>query len=89
MGLTVAELSKMVDYYKQKTIELNSELNGYKEKSSKWKLLIEKLGSQVKQEFDKLRRLTAFHGAPPSAHGMASPLRVSIKQPTVPFACKG
>jgi len=44
-GLTVAELSKMVDYYKQKTIELNSEINGYREKSDKWKQLADKLES--------------------------------------------
>jgi len=52
-GLTVAELSKMVDYYKQKTIELNSEINGYREKSDKWKQLVEKLESQVKEEEKK------------------------------------
>jgi len=52
-GLTVAELSKMVDYYKQKTIELNSEINGYREKSDKWKQLADKLESQVKEEEKK------------------------------------
>jgi TonB-dependent SusC/RagA subfamily outer membrane receptor len=52
-GLTVAELSKMVDYYKQKTIELNSEINGYREKIDKWKQLVDKLESQVKEEEKK------------------------------------
>lgn len=52
-GITVAELSKMVDYYKQKTIELNSEINGYHEKSDKWKQLVSKLENQVKEEGKK------------------------------------
>lgn len=52
-GLTVAELSKMVDYYRQKTIELNSEINGYHDKSDKWKQLVSKLENQIKEEEKK------------------------------------
>ncbi|MDO6431249.1 DUF4139 domain-containing protein [Flavitalea sp. BT771] len=52
-GLSVAELSKMVDYYKQKTIELNTEINGYGEKSDKCKQLIGRLENQIKEEEKK------------------------------------
>ncbi|MBN9380044.1 MAG: mucoidy inhibitor MuiA family protein [Chitinophagaceae bacterium] len=52
-GLSVAELSKMMDYYRQKTIELNSEINGYREKSDKYKQLAEKLENQVREEEKK------------------------------------
>jgi TonB-dependent SusC/RagA subfamily outer membrane receptor len=52
-GLSVAELSKMVDYYKQKTIELNTEINGYGEKTDKYKQLIGRLENQVKEEEKK------------------------------------
>jgi len=55
-GLSVTELSKIVDYYKQKTIELNSEINGYREKSDKWKQLADKLENQVKEEEKKNAR---------------------------------
>jgi TonB-dependent SusC/RagA subfamily outer membrane receptor len=52
-GLTVAELSKMVDYYKQKTIELNTEINGYGEKSDRSKQVIGRLENQIKEEEKK------------------------------------
>lgn len=52
-GLTVVDLSKMVDYYKQKTIELNSDINNQREKTDKWKLLVEKLENQIKEEEKK------------------------------------
>jgi len=52
-GVTVAELSKMVDYYKQKTTELRSELNGFNEKSNKWKELTDKLENQIAEEEKK------------------------------------
>jgi len=52
-GLTVTELSKIVDYYKQKSIELRSELNAYHERSVKWNRLLEKLENQVKEEEKK------------------------------------
>lgn len=52
-GLTVTELSKMVDYYRQKTIELNFEINGYHEKTDKWKQLADKLENQIKEEEKK------------------------------------
>jgi len=52
-GLSVAELSKMVDYYKQKTIELNTEITGYSEKSDKYKQLTGRLENQIKEEEKK------------------------------------
>lgn len=52
-GLSVAELAKMVDYYKQKTVELRTELNTYGEKGDKWKQLIAKLENQIKEEEKK------------------------------------
>lgn len=52
-GLSVAELTKMVDYYKQKTVELRTELNTYSERSDKWKQLIGRLENQIKEEEKK------------------------------------
>jgi hypothetical protein len=55
-GLTLAELTKMVDYYKQKNIEVRQELNGYYEKTDKLDKLIEKLEAQIKEEEKKNTR---------------------------------
>ena len=52
-GLTVTELSKMMDYYKQKTIELRTELNGYQERTAKYTQLLEKINNQVQEEEKK------------------------------------
>src|SRR6186713_629625 len=49
-GLTVTELSKMMDYYKQKAIELHTELNTYQEKTLKYTQLLERLNNQVQEE---------------------------------------
>lgn len=52
-GVSVAELSKMMDYYRQKVIELRTELNGYNDKSQQLKQLSEKLDNQVREEEKK------------------------------------
>jgi len=52
-GLSVAELTKMVDYYKQKTVELRTELNTYSEKGDELKKLIVRLENQIKEEEKK------------------------------------
>jgi len=52
-GLSVAELTKMVDYYKQKTVELRTELDTYSERSDKWKQLIARLENQIREEEKK------------------------------------
>jgi len=49
-GLSVAELSKMVDYYKEKVIAIRTEVNGYNEKMDKLARIIEKLQNQVQEE---------------------------------------
>jgi uncharacterized protein (TIGR02231 family) len=49
-GLSVAELMKMMDYYKQKAIELRNELTGYNEKEVRLQRLIEKLQNQLQEE---------------------------------------
>lgn len=52
-GLSVAELTKLMDYYKQKTIELNTEINTHREKSEKWQLIKERLENQIDEEEKK------------------------------------
>jgi len=52
-GLSVAELTKMVDYYKQKTVGLRTELDTYSERSDKWKQLIARLENQIREEEKK------------------------------------
>ena len=55
-GLTLAELTKMVDYYKQKNIELRQEINGYYERTDKLEQLIDKMEAQIKEEEKKNTR---------------------------------
>jgi uncharacterized protein (TIGR02231 family) len=52
-GLSVAELAKMMDYYKQKTVELRTELNTFSERSDELKRLITRLENQIKEEEKK------------------------------------
>jgi uncharacterized protein (TIGR02231 family) len=52
-GPSVAELSKMVDYYKQKETELRSELNTWEEKGAKLNQSIGRLESQLTEEEKK------------------------------------
>src|SRR5579859_5090619 len=49
-GVSVAELTKMMDYYRQKAIELRTELSAYNERSQQLKQLSDRLDSQVKEE---------------------------------------
>jgi uncharacterized protein (TIGR02231 family) len=52
-GLNVTELEKMVDYYKQRSLSLLMEINGYKERTSSLDQLIGRLESQVQEEENK------------------------------------
>ncbi len=49
-GVNIAELMKMMEYYKQKSLELQNELGGYKEKESRLNKLSERLESQIAEE---------------------------------------
>jgi uncharacterized protein (TIGR02231 family) len=55
-GVSVAELAKMMDYYRQKSIELRTELVGYAEKDKHGKEIREKLKSQIQEEEKKNAR---------------------------------
>lgn len=52
-GISVAELTKMVDYYRLKTLELQKEIGQYKEKETKLLDIISKLSLQIKEEEQK------------------------------------
>lgn len=52
-GLSVAELTKMVDYYRLKTLELQKEMGQYREKETKLLDVISKLHLQIKEEEQK------------------------------------
>ncbi len=52
-GVTVADLSKMMDYYKQKTLELRTELEGYAEKALHLKEAYDRLQDQIAEEEKK------------------------------------
>jgi hypothetical protein len=52
-GLSVAELTKMMDYYKSKTLELQHEITQYKERETKTQEGIAKLRLQIKEEEQK------------------------------------
>ncbi|MDO9373816.1 MAG: DUF4139 domain-containing protein, partial [Ferruginibacter sp.] len=52
-GLSVAELAKLMDYYKLKSIELQTELSGLQQREKKLTLLLSKLKEQVAEEQKK------------------------------------
>jgi TonB-dependent SusC/RagA subfamily outer membrane receptor len=52
-GLNVAELTKMVDYYRSKTLELQKEMSQYREKETNLLDIISKLSLQIKEEEQK------------------------------------
>jgi TonB-dependent SusC/RagA subfamily outer membrane receptor len=55
-GVSVAELAKMMDYYRQKSIELRTELSGFADKATHWKEVREKLKAQIQEEEKKNSR---------------------------------
>ncbi|THU40088.1 mucoidy inhibitor MuiA family protein [Niastella caeni] len=52
-GVSVVELTKMMEYYKTKTLELQNEISRYKEKETKLKAITVKLNQQIKEEEQK------------------------------------
>jgi len=52
-GLSVAELVKLMDYYKLKSSELQNELSAFKSKKIKQQTLIQKLSAQMQEEQKK------------------------------------
>ncbi|MBS1935903.1 MAG: DUF4139 domain-containing protein, partial [Bacteroidetes bacterium] len=57
-GVSVAELIKMVDYYKQKTLELQTEIAGYKDKEADLAILSGKLQNAIHEEEKKNTKTT-------------------------------
>lgn len=55
-GLSVAELMKLMDYYKAKSNELQQELRQQNEKQKKWNELLSKINNQVAEEEKKNNR---------------------------------
>ena len=52
-GMSVAELMKLMDYYKHKTLELQNELNLYNEKTGKLNTLASKINNEIHEEEQK------------------------------------
>jgi hypothetical protein len=52
-GLSVAELMKMMDYYKQKSLELQNEISEYRERESRFSSQVAALQNQLKEEESK------------------------------------
>jgi len=52
-GMSVAELMKLMDYYKQKTLELQNELNLYNDKTGKLNTLADKINNEIHEEEQK------------------------------------
>ena len=57
-GLSVAELMKLMDYYKAKSAELQQELKQQNEKKRKWNELLVKVNNQIAEEEKKNTRNT-------------------------------
>lgn len=52
-GLSVAELAKMMEYYKTKTLELESDMSTFREKEAKLNTILSKLNYQIAEEEKK------------------------------------
>jgi TonB-dependent SusC/RagA subfamily outer membrane receptor len=52
-GVSVVELTKMMEYYKTKTLELQNEISRYREKEKKLFDLVAKITRQIKEEEQK------------------------------------
>jgi len=52
-GVSVAELAKMVDYQRQKQVEIRTEISGYNERTRQLNQLASKLELQIKEEEKK------------------------------------
>lgn len=52
-GVSVAELTKMMEYYKTKTLELQNEISRYKEKEKKLQTITAKIHQQIAEEEQK------------------------------------
>ena len=52
-GVSVVELTKMMEYYKTKTLELQGEISRYREKESKLFAIVAKITKQIKEEEQK------------------------------------
>jgi TonB-dependent SusC/RagA subfamily outer membrane receptor len=52
-GVSVVELTKMMEYYKTKTLELQSEISRYREKEAKLFAIVAKVTRQIKEEEQK------------------------------------
>lgn len=52
-GVSVAELTKMMEYYKTKTLELQNEISRYKEKEKKLQAITNKITQQITEEEQK------------------------------------
>jgi hypothetical protein len=52
-GVSVTELTKMVEYYKIKTLELQNEISRYKEKEKKLQVIANKISQQITEEEQK------------------------------------
>lgn len=52
-GVSVAELTKMMEYYKTKTLELQNEISRYKEKEKKLQATANKINQQITEEEQK------------------------------------
>ncbi|KAK6033552.1 hypothetical protein OSTOST_00147 [Ostertagia ostertagi] len=56
-GLSVAELMKMMEYYKTKTLETQNEIAGYQEKQNKLEEAVQKIILQVNEESQKNNKI--------------------------------
>jgi hypothetical protein len=56
-GVTVADLTRMLDYYRQKVLDLRTELNGYQDRREQLKDQQARLENQIKEEENKNARI--------------------------------
>lgn len=59
-GVTVGDLTRMLDYYRQKVLDLRTELNGYQDRSVQLKEQQARLENQIKEEEQKNAKIAGF-----------------------------
>ncbi|HEV2478747.1 MAG TPA: DUF4139 domain-containing protein [Puia sp.] len=59
-GVTVADLNRMLDYYRQKVLDLRTELNSYQDRSTQLKEQLARVEDQIKEEEQKNAKIAGF-----------------------------
>lgn len=84
-GVSVVELAKMVDYYKNKTLDVQNEIAQYQHKENRLNEIIQKIKQQIAEQEQKNNKTTGrlmLQLLSPIAGVIHSPFRMSLQKLT-------